>query len=254
MSDLFHEEVHLDFIKLILYICALSQKHTFQILTKRPKRMLSIMNSLRHGDCLGDSWARRMRKLPSAKRILEWKREGYLQFPPRNVWLGVSVEDQETADKRIPLLLKTPAAVRWISAEPLLGPIDLHQYTFQFSVCQVPKDGTTVRALRGMLHQAGKHLAQSQGTDLLDWIVVGGESGPNARQTNVEWVRSLINQASAGCVPIFVKQLGAKPVDWRSDEPEVPPYEFLPFADRKGGNINEWPVDLRIREYPEASA
>jgi len=132
--------------------------------------------------------------------------------PWPHVWLGVSVEDRD-AKWRIDRLREVSAAVRFLSLEPLLEDV-------------------------GELDLRGIH-----------WAIIGGESGPDARMLDIRWVRSAIEQCRAAGVAVFVKQLGAYPVDWRADDPEVPPYEFH-FRDRKGGDWSEWPEDLRIREYP----
>jgi protein gp37 len=133
-----------------------------------------------------------------------------------NVWLGVSVEDQITADERIPLLLKTPAHVRWVSYEPALGPVDFSRW-----------------------------MDWSQGP-ALDWIVVGGESGPRARPFNPGWARQTIAQCQASLVPVFVKQLGSRvATDFVNGEAVV-----YGIKDRKGADPAEWPADLRVMEYP----
>lgn len=120
-------------------------------------------------------------------------------FPLPNVWLGVSTEDQKTSDERIPLLLKTPAAVRWVSAEPLLGPIDLARVRHSlrgesFEITSVLKgdDGFGLNAIR---HR-------------LDWVVAGGESGPNARPCHPDWARGLRDQCQSTGVAFFWKQWG----------------------------------------------
>lgn len=109
-----------------------------------------------------------------------------LTWPLPNVWIGVSVEDQATADERIPLLRHTPAAVRWVSAEPLLGPVDIGR---------IRRDG-----------------AGQDGN--IDWIVAGGESGPHARPMHPDWARSLRDQCSAAGVPFLFKQWGEWGPDW----------------------------------------
>jgi hypothetical protein len=163
-------------------------------------------------------------------------------WPPRNIWAGVSAEDQRRADERIPLLRDTPAAVRWVSLEPLLSAVDISLWV-------------------GL--SAGPH-----------WYVVGGESGPGARPFNIEWARSIIAQCKTAGVSCFLKQLGAVPII-----EDVPPFngslggEFesgfpdgtffgnrtgrrelnglqVLLRDRKGGDIEEWAPDLRVREYP----
>jgi protein gp37 len=131
-----------------------------------------------------------------------------------NVWLGVSVENQQYADERIPLLLQTPAALRFISAEPLLGPLDL-----QPAVRYAP----------------------------IDWVIVGGESGPGARPFDLAWARSIVQQCQAAGVACFVKQVGAKPV---FEGTPVGVFEGYDYEDPKGGDPSEWPEDLRVREFP----
>ncbi|WP_116201310.1 DUF5131 family protein [Amycolatopsis circi] len=170
MSDLFHDDVPDEYIAKVFGVMAAASHHTFQVLTKRHGRMRSLLsddgfreqvflaNNLDQGDVLGEGW------------------------PLPNVWLGVSTEDQRWADIRIPALLDTPAAVRWISAEPLLGPIDLHR-------------GWSARRL--------------------DWVVVGGESGRAARPMHPEWARSLRDQCVEVGVPFLFKQWGEwGPAPW----------------------------------------
>jgi protein gp37 len=200
MSDLFHESLSFGQIFRVFAVMQQAPQHVFQVLTKRPARMKEFLEWL-------FIWG-----TPTA---LALGMHEYYEWPYPNVWLGVSAENQETADERIPLLLKTPAATRWLSAEPLLGSIDLHQYTFQFNLCQVPRNGGTVLALRQMLHQAGKQLAQQQGSDLLDWVVVGFESGLRARPGNPEHARLLRDQCVAAGIPFFFKQWGEHSPDGR---------------------------------------
>ncbi len=194
MSDLFHEALPDSDIFKVFVVMGASQRHTFQILTKRPRRMLEL--------------------------ISEGKCEGFPGWPLPNVWLGVSVENQATADERIPLLLQTPAAVRFVSYEPALGPVDFSEY---LNVDRCP-------GCRG-----------------IDWIIVGGESGPGARPFDIAWARNTVAQCKAAGVACFVKQLGALPVDsFYSEDAPAP----LRLIDRKGGDMAEWPVDLRVREFP----
>jgi hypothetical protein len=159
-------------------------------------------------------------------------------WPLKNWWCGVSVEDQPRADERIPLLLDTPAAVRWISLEPMLAPVDLNGWVFP-----VVDGGSRV-----------------------DWMIVGGESGPGARPFKIEWARSIIAQCKAAGVPVFLKQVGAVPII-----EDVPPFNGgfpdgthfgnrtgirelnglqVLLRDRKGGDMTEWASDLKIRQYP----
>jgi hypothetical protein len=141
----------------------------------------------------------------------------------------VSVEDQVRANERIPLLLQTPAAVRWISAEPLLGPVDLERIQVSPQSC-------------------GAGPARINAARLLDWVVVGGESGPHARPFDLQWALEIVRQCNAADTPVFVKQIGSAPQQTvrRQDDP----LRIL-VRDRKGGDPAEWPLDLRVREYPQ---
>lgn len=166
MSDLFHENIPFFVIDEIFGTMAVCSQHTFQVLTKRPERMRNYLNSvgaLQIGP--------HMQRLRAGIARLDW--------PWRNIWCGVSVEDQKTADERIPLLLDTPAAVRWVSYEPELGPVDFYKIA-DFS-----------------RKQWG-----------LDWIVAGGESGPRARPAHPDWVRNVRDQCMLAGVPFFFKQWG----------------------------------------------
>lgn len=177
MSDLFHERVSDEFLAKVFAVMAATPQHTYQILTKRHARMRSLLSS---------DVFRRLAK----DQYFEMQMAGLLKgkglpvvinaFPPKNVWLGVSVESQQWADIRIPALLDTPAAVRWLSCEPLLGSVDL--------------DRSAADYLGGRSH--------------VDWVVVGGESGPGARPMHPDWARSLRDQCVAAGVPFHFKQWG----------------------------------------------
>lgn len=184
MSDLFHDKVPDEFIAKVFSVMACADHHTFQLLTKRHGRMRSLLTSEAFrelvfkcqaldlpGDVMGDYW------------------------PLPNVWLGVSAEDQKRADLRIPALLDTPAAVRFVSAEPLLGPINLHTDPIE----------------------AGSPFWGSQ----LDWVIVGGESGPDARPMHPDWARSMRDQCVDAGVPFLFKQWG----EWRWTR-EADDFEF----------------------------
>lgn len=164
MSDLFHESIPFTFIEKVYDVMRSATHHTFQVLTKRPQRMLQFFRE--------------------QEQRLPWVSE-------ENIWIGVSCEDQKTADERIPILLKTPACVRWVSLEPLLGPIDLTKINTEW--------GST-DALRGI---SGVIVHPS-----LNWVVVGGESGPRARPLHPDWVRSLRDQCTSASVAFEFKQWG----------------------------------------------
>lgn len=233
MSDLFHDGVPDEFIERVFSVMALAERHTFQILTKRPSRMLA--------------WFRARRFDVKDYAILHTEQAGDGHYahpwPLPNVWLGVSCEDQRRADERIPLLLQTPAAIRFISAEPLLDAIDLRDIQ--------PMRGKTETAegLRPLIHFAqfnalnGEIVRDRMGFDgpALDWVIVGGESGANHRPTDIAWFRRILRQCETAGVPVFVKQLGAQAHDG------VP---IIITKDRKGGDPSEWSADLRVRQFP----
>lgn len=255
MSDLFHPKVPFEFIDRVFAVMALCPRHTFQVLTKRPERMVEYFNHSR--DTLGFKTDERV---ASEMVAIDHRHPGVAlagrrAWPLPNVWLGTSCEDQAAADDRIPELLKCPAAVRFLSCEPLLGPVDI------WSSVEKAEDRADVQeALVGFWRRASTHL---------QWVIVGGESGPGARPCNVDWIRSIVQQCS-GVLPCFVKQLGSRPeVRHPSDHRECPFYRdggFLyPWVpewaaawirkfDRKGGDPSEWPEELRVRELPGGAA
>ena len=219
MSDLFHEDVPFDFIDRVFAVMALSPQHIFQVLTKRPERMRDYMTENGHGRWgFVDGRARQIYTEQSGRPFPPGE---ILLGPLPHVWLGVSVEDQSTADQRIPLLLQTPAAVRWISAEPLLGAVDLTR----LSIFKADTLSRHTDALRG--HSWDKSAYGEGGTPLpddppdharLDWVVVGGESGPKARPTRPDWARGLRDQCAAAGVPFLFKQWGTWAPDWEGAE------------------------------------
>ncbi len=270
MSDLFHDDVADEFIDKVFAVMALCPQHTFQVLTKRAKRLPEYLKHGRQGR-VNDAAAL------SFDRPIWWsvdgKPSGATPWPLPNVWLGVSVEDQQRADERIPHLLKTPAAVRFLSCEPLLSAVDLYSRRWLYETdglgachcCQMP-----VRCR----HEPGFHK--------VDWVIVGGESGPGARPMQIEWARSLVKQCEAAAVPVFLKQLGSVPImpqpqgatvkekiaadlDACSEWPEgtrfgnrtgLPAFNGLQvlLADKKGGEMEEWSLDLRVRQMPSVPA
>ena len=228
MSDLFHEDVPDEFIDRVFAVMHLAERHVFQALTKRPERMLAYVSS-RPRDAAKPDQVVIATELGEGHYSVPW--------PLPNVWLGVSVEDQQRADERIPLLLKTPAAVRFISAEPLLGAVRLYGRG-------LPDEQELIA---GPLDANGG--PRYLGGPFLDWVVVGGESGPDARPCDFAWVRSIVAQCNNARVACFVKQLGTKPIAGRMPHPcEM----FIRLKDRKGGDMAEWPEDIRIRQFPGA--
>lgn len=244
MTDLFGSWVPDEWIDRIFAVMALARQHTFQLLTKRAERLPTYCSDR----SLPGRLALKMGVIASGNRPLmekgdeitrEW---AAFNFHLPNVWLGVSCEDQKTADERIPMLLQTPAAVRWVSAEPLLGPID-----FTNLALIRHDDGFADVSLNCL---TGHVVGPDDMTDMkLDWMVVGGESGPKARPFDIQWARDIIAQCKAADVPVFVKQLGANPYESMDRDIGLP----LNLESRKGGDMLEWSEDLHVRQTPEVA-
>jgi len=202
MSDLFHPNVPDEFIKKVWNRMACAAWHTYQVLTKRPERMVSLLR-------------------------------GFLPLP--HVWLGTSVEDQPTADNRIPHLLRCPAAVRFVSYEPALGPVGLHSLALSGA-----KPSGFIDALG---NQSGEFSFQSHRIgDLpsLDWVIAGGESGPKARPAHPDWFRSVRDQCQAAGVAFFFKQWGEWAPTWPEGEGESPPSSLVCRAGHRGPYDPTW--------------
>ena len=202
MSDLFHEDVRFGFIDQVFAVMALCPRHTFQVLTKRTQRMAAYFENMLY----------RKRSILEAMRGIS--EEGFddvamgggPSLPLPNVWIGTSVENEEAARHRIPLLVGIPAAVRWVSMEPLVGGVNLSSVT---------------------------------GSDKLDWIVVGGESGKGARPVKYQWFLSILGFGAMHGIPTFFKQAGSVYAREHGLEHS------------KGGDIRELPEALQVRQYPE---
>lgn len=250
MSDLFHEDVPGDFIDQVFAVMALCPQHTFQVLTKRPWRMRDYLSG---SDYRNEQISIEAESMSGTDRHTEDLQPRW-RLPLPNVWLGVSVEDQATADERIPVLLETLAALRWVSYEPALGPVDfgkaggLPVYRFADKPIEMI-DGLTGRSLGFSAALAGSWRRHDGNMhSWLNWIVVGGESGPGARPFDIAWARRTVEQCKAAGVACFVKQLGARPVYRGRDDDSL---LRMWLNDRKGGDIEEWLADLRVREWPE---
>ena len=179
MSDLFHERIPDDFLDRVFGVMAGSSRHVFQVLTKRPERMREYVRGLADIHGSGRGFARLDAAARSVGVALSFEGIPLVPWPIPNVWLGVSVEDQRRADERIPLLAGTPARVRFLSCEPLLGPIDL---THKLRVAPSPYR--------------------------IHWVIVGGESGSGARPMQAEWALTIRDQCSATGAAFFFKQWG----------------------------------------------
>ncbi|HSN25796.1 MAG TPA: phage Gp37/Gp68 family protein [Kofleriaceae bacterium] len=256
LSDLWHEGVSNETCAAIFGVMAATPHITYQVLTKRPERMRAWFSWVAdEGDevlgAVGEEPDGHDGQVAAACAMYAKEidcggvltRDGFRNatkaaWPLLNVWIGVTAEDQQRADERIPLLLDTPAAVRFVSYEPALGPIDFRIAAFN--------GADSIESLEG-----------------LHWLIVGGESGPGARPFDLAWARSAVEQCKAAGVRVFVKQLGAQPClgepeptgNFRTN-PETGKREYeyaLPrfvTKHRKGNDPSEWPEDLRVREFP----
>lgn len=191
MSDLFHPKIPFDFVDKVMDVVATNPRHTFLVLTKRPKRMFDYF----YGE-----------------NVLDYR------GPCMNLWLGVTVENQKAADERIPWLLRTPAAVRFLSCEPLLELIDLQKWLCPYPDCgNVAEDGTCASSLNPTPEC---HIASCPMTDIqgISWVITGGESGTDARPMHPDWARSLRDQCQASSTAFFFKQWGD--IVYISDDPQ----------------------------------
>jgi protein gp37 len=265
MSDLFHEKLSNEDIAAVFGVMAAAPRHTFQVLTKRAKRMREwfawvaldeekrtkfnaflnvVVEASKHlwpdAPEMGPVYEKRDAFTDGLIPERMMKDGARVPWPLPNVWLGVSVEDQQRADERIPELLATPAAVRFVSYEPALSAVNFEPYLF---------------AKHTLTEEPGG-IFQHRRSRTLDWIIVGGESGPGARPFDVAWARSVVQQCKAAGVACFVKQLGSRPVDETRNAglaPGVASNEFnvrWQLRSKKGGDMQEWPSDLRVREFP----
>lgn len=204
MTDIFHEGVSPDLHLQLFNAMSMCPQHLFLILTKRPARMRQVLCGHLDG-------------YQSLGLAASWKAQ-----PLPNVWLLTSVENQEMADQRIPILLSIPAARRGVSCEPLLGPVDLWK-----SQCI------------GVSQRQREHGTSFPDASRLDWVIVGGESGPNARPMSPLWARMLRDQCGKAGVPFFFKQWGAYfPHEWVSDDPD--PLGRTAFAYPDGHVTAHW--------------
>lgn len=278
MTDLFHHKMPFEYIAAVFGVMAMASHHTYQVLTKRPARMLEFFAwldeqaKLHHIDALRLARANGGRVKPdprvlycveaAAQAGVVWMdlasaTRAYSKWPLDCVHLGTSVEDQATADERIPLLLQAPAVIRWISCEPMIGWVDLH---YAIDARQ-----------RDIDHRDGdpSPWAKVPFGVVLDWVVMGGESGPRARGFKTSWAFNTIEEARGTRTRFYMKQLGSRPYgasgpgkssvgpkgeprawyfdDGRDEGGKLRTYRITA---RNGGNMSEWPADIRVREAP----
>ena len=199
MGDLFHEDVPVEWIDKVIDAVARCEQHRFMLLTKRPERMKSYFLALR------DDPEQAMRFRSGRTELHKYALALRRGEPLRNVWLGVTAENQQRADERIPLLLQIPAAKHFVSVEPMLGPVNF---------VDVPV------GMLGPLRPIRKGLPAD--IPRIDWVICGGETGPEARPMHRKWVRSLRDQCVAAKVPFFFKSWG----EWKfSYEVIIPEYD-----------------------------
>lgn len=351
VPDLFDSEISDHKIDEWFAVMALCPQHTFQALTKRPERMAEYLHS-KASPLDRNRWeyiaeiAAHMGKIVWDPRGSDPRnyygvaggtrgkdlsnRRAAPPWPLPNVWLGTSAENQETADARIPHLIRCPAAVRFLSLEPLLGPIDLTRWIgpwrgcshyANFSPYSSPLEITSGEGEGGCVRpenvfadtgnpssRPGAKSCRPDGCPFgyiggIHQVIVGAESGPNARPCNVQWIRETAGPATAAGTAVFIKQLGARPFDSKSEPVcqftsyiqwvnkaaswlghyadkgsggvvcvdargrvcsigadfmrardghafPVSVYKYMRFRDPKGGDMSEWPADLRVREWP----
>lgn len=247
MGDLFHPDVPDEFIAATFGVMLATQQHRYLVLTKRTARMREWFHRLQN-ICTSTNRTPQHACLCAASRVLgddAWRQRiagpvPVMHWPPVNVWPGTSCENQAMLDLRLPDLQATPAAQRWLSLEPLLGPIDL-----------------------------------SGRLDTISWVVVGGESGPGARPCDAGWIRDIVRQCKDAWTPVFVKQLGSLALQRLPDAHETGPAvleldrewpagtrfgnptcwpelngRVALLRDRSGADMAEWPAGLRVRERP----
>jgi protein gp37 len=254
MSDLLHEAVPDHYVARVFAVMGLASRHTFQVLTKRHGRLRNLFGRPGFRDQVAEAatdiiggtgrirfdmngWTPQYRTGPP-RTVRRW----VPPWPLPNVWLGVSVEDQRWAGIRVPALLAVPAAVRFVSAEPLLGPVDLSAWLRPVPGCAhiSPEDGLCAHptAVTPECHRFCDCPVAPEQWHGLDWVIVGGESGPGARAMDPDWAADLVTHCEMVSVPVFVKQLGTV---WARHH----------GGPVKGGDPRLWPSHLRVRQLPQ---
>lgn len=230
LGDPFHEDVPDAFRDQIFAVMWLTPEHTYQVLTKRERNLDRYMNDPAMPERVLEAARAIARRLPRLiGKFLE--ATDYLFNVPRHIWIGVSVEDQERADRRLPWLLKTPAALRFISLEPMLGPVDLKPFLWKESVASCR-------------HETRRDL----GLPSIDWVIIGGESGTKARPCAIEWQHRVELQCEAAGIPLFRKQLGTRPT---INGKLIGEAEARGWG--KGADPTRWPSNLRTQQFPVAA-
>lgn len=265
MADVFDAEVPDEWRHRLFGLIALCDQLDWLILTKRPALARDYFKEITNA-AFAEGDAQNLYHKRTGKDPSLWLA---VHFPLPNVIIGTSVSDQKTADEYIPLLLQVPAERRMISYEPALGPVDFdHWILGRCNACDEtyygwqrwldPTTKEVSEAPTGLSEcgHCGREFPDDQRSECytkpIDWIIVGGESGPKARPFNIEWARETIAQCKDAGVPCFVKQLGSAPYEaYFGAAPQAELKVFTKPADPKGGDPAEWPEDLRVREFYE---
>lgn len=247
LADWLDDEVPIEWTCNLLETIHATQNLDWLMLTKRPERWIGRLEAV-----LKFAFDNEMTENKRHEAFFDW-----INFwvnggiAPSNVWIGTSVEDQQRSDERIPELLKIPANVRFLSLEPLLGEVDLACVPgYPLSIY---REASTVTEHYSQVSfkREGRGLCKITSQSKIDWVIVGGESGPKARPCNIGWIRSVVKQCEKAGVPCFVKQLGSNPVDiYTPSDSAVPETVSMTLKHPKGGDLSEWPCDLRVRQFP----
>jgi protein gp37 len=226
----------------------------FLALIRATPQITWLLSTWRPGDWLRRVDAQALLKLEMEEDretidLQEWLRDWIEGTPPSNVWVGSPISSQEQADSLIPKLLAIPSVGRFILCDPLLGPVDLTSVSDD-------EEGVQFNCLTGAW---GLDFAEPKGDEdtTLDWVSIGGETGPDARPCNIDWIRSLVRQCKDAAVPVRVERLGSKPEGpdngtYAGEPPETEIVSWSKWITHPDGeDPSEWPHDLRVREIPE---
>lgn len=237
LADWLDDEVPIEWLADLLCLIFDTSFLDWQLLTKRPenwkKRIVEATTFIQGTKCLRDPLNERW------FAITGWLINWVDGKAPNNVWIGTSVEDQTRANTRVPLMLAIPEEVHFLSCEPLLGAVDLTRVD------------TTSETDPGFNSLKLDPEAEGDLDAIVNWVIVGGESGANSRQIAVSWIEGLIFQCKANDCPVFVKQLGSRPFHDFAGYLGSNIDRSLHLKHPKGGEIEEWPERFRVREFPK---
>jgi protein gp37 len=227
LADWLDDEVPIEWLADLLDLIRRTPHLDWLLLTKRPQNWRGrIFHAWEYSVVFDKSYL--------TVWLASWLRETQ-GTPPANVWIGTSTEDQARADERIPLLLNIPAKVRFLSMEPLLGPVEIRALRKSDGWTYADRPLTGERATR-------QGLWPDKDMPRIHWVIAGGESGPKARSMHLDWAKGIRRQCEAASVPFFMKQLGADPL-FMHDCP-------YPITDKKGATMEDWPESLQVRQFP----